>query len=237
MTVGDARPQSLDTHAGAQHFCTLVERKGRLGERPRVLAAGCGLGHEARYIAGRLPCEVIGVDLGYDWEPALTDGSTPGLRLMEASVLELPFPDDSFDAVFYHHVIEHVSDPEGSAAELSRVLRRDGLLYVGTPNRHRAVGYLGSYESDAMQKVWFNMVDWGHRLRGRFRNELGAHAGFSQRELEGILGRHFRDVRPLTADYLSFKYGGRLPGPAMAAITHQPLREVAAPAVYASARG
>jgi SAM-dependent methyltransferase len=235
--VGDAIRESLDTHAGAQHFCELVEREGRLGDRPRVLAAGCGPGHEARYIARRLPSDVVGVDFGYGWDAALTDGSTPGLRLVEGSVLDLPFEDGGFDGIFYHHVIEHVPDAEASLAELSRVLRRDGLIYVGTPNRHRVLGYLGSYGASAMDKVRWNLADYRARLRGRFRNELGAHAGFSAGELVRLMGRYFRDVRPLTGDYLRFKYGRRLPPPVMSAICARPVLEVVAPSVYATARG
>ena len=118
--VGDAFPESLDTHAGAQHFCELVERKGRLGARPRVLAAGCGLGHEAQYIARRLPSDVLSMNFGYAWDAALTDGSTPGLRLVEGSVLDLPFEDGSFDGIFYHHVIgrrlRRRGEPRGTRA-------------------------------------------------------------------------------------------------------------------------
>ena len=43
--------------------------------------------------------------------------------MLAGSILDLPFADDSFDVVFYHHVIEHVSDPAGSLRELARILR------------------------------------------------------------------------------------------------------------------
>ena len=73
-------------------------------------------------------------------------------------------------------------------------------------------------------------------MRGRFRNEYGAHAGFSDKELARLLNRRFIDVQSLTADYITFKYGRRLPPSALKAVCAQPLREVAAASVYATAR-
>jgi SAM-dependent methyltransferase len=222
-----------DTHAGAQHFCGLIEHL-RLDGPPRVLAAGCGLGHEARYIHTRLGSEVVGIDTDL---PEGTACVEDGLTLVEASVLELPFPDASFDAVFYHHVIEHVPDARRSLDELNRVLRPGGWLYVGTPNRHRAVGYLGSYDASLRQKIRWNLYDYRARLKGRFRNELGAHAGYSQDELRRLIAAaNFTDHRSLTRDYLHFKYGERLPGPVMTAVADTPIRNVIAPGVYAVAR-
>jgi SAM-dependent methyltransferase len=112
---------------------------------------------------------------------------------------------------FYHHVIEHVPDPEASLRELSRVLCNGGWMYIGTPNRRRVVGYLGSPNATWRQKVAWNLADYKARLRGRFRNELGAHAGFTQQELQAMLSPYFAKVQWLTADYLRFKYGGKLP--------------------------
>jgi hypothetical protein len=115
-------------------------------------------------------------------------------------------------------------------------MRPGGLLYVGTPNRHRLVGYVGSFEASRRQKVEWNLADWRARLRGRFRNELGAHAGFSWPELRDLVGRRFVDVRPLTADYFRFKYGHRVPGWALAAMVRPPAVGVVPPAVYLIAR-
>lgn len=46
-----------------------------------------------------------------------------------------PFPDRSFDVVTAFEVIEHVvSTPKALLREASRVLKPDGILYLGTPN-------------------------------------------------------------------------------------------------------
>jgi len=47
----------------------------------------------------------------------------------------LPFRDASFDCVTMIEVLEHVSDERASLAEIRRVLRPDGRLYVSVPNR------------------------------------------------------------------------------------------------------
>jgi SAM-dependent methyltransferase len=226
---------SDETHAGAQHFCLTVQSTGGLGPEPRVLVAGCGKGHEALFIRRGLGGCVVGVDLVEQWDPKF-GADVPDFRLVAGNITELPFADGSFDGVFYHHVIEHVDDPAGSLRELARILRPGGLIYVGTPNRHRAVGYLGSFEATATEKLRWNLNDYRARLTNRFRNELGAHAGFSQEELHDLLAAEFTDIRFLTGDYLRFKYRDRLPELVVRAACSRALRGVAAPSVYAIAR-
>ncbi|KAA0023838.1 class I SAM-dependent methyltransferase [Antrihabitans cavernicola] len=226
--------ESDDTHAGAQHFCRTLASRG-LGPEPRVFVAGCGKGHEALFIRKELGGSLTGVDIGEEWDPAL-GSDVPNFRLVAGSVLDVPFPDNSFDVVFYHHVIEHVTDPVGCLRELGRVLRPGGLIYLGTPNRHRAVGYLGSFDASAKDKLMWNLSDYKARLAGRFHNELGAHAGFTEHELTGLMREQFTDIEFLTGDYLRYKYGARLPDRALRAVTSRALRGFAAPSVYAIAR-
>jgi SAM-dependent methyltransferase len=223
-----------ETHAGAVHFCHIIRSFTDFGQRQRVLVAGCGQGHEALFIRNELGAKVTGVDVAELWDPIRSlAANTADFELLASSVLDLPFADDSFDMVFYHHVIEHVSDPAGSLQELARVLRPGGLIYVGTPNRHRAIGYLGSFDATALQKLRWNMADYRARINRQFRNELGAHAGFSEKELSSLLSAQFTDVRVFTSDYLRFKYGERVPRLLLKAVCSHALRGVAAPSVYA----
>lgn len=54
--------------------------------------------------------------------------------LLAAAVAEaLPFPDASLDLVILDNVLEHVTDRPGTLAEISRVLRPGGILYLVTP--------------------------------------------------------------------------------------------------------
>lgn len=240
-----ARPESYDatvpasdthqdSHAGARHFCDLVRARVLPGNRRNVFVAGCGLGHEALHIRMNLEVPVTGVDIDHRWDPSC-GADIDDFELLQESLLDLPFADNSFDIVFYHHVIEHVSDPEKSLDELQRILVPGGLIYVGTPNRHRAVAYFGSagFDVTIADKIKWNMLDYRARLKGKFRNEYGAHAGFSQKELRQLLSDRFTAVEFLTSEYLHFKYESRLPRNVLDLLCSRPLIEVAAPSVYA----
>lgn len=89
----------------------------------------------------------------------------------------LPFKDETVDAFYSHHVIEHMLDPAISAlfSEMHRCLKPGGVIRVGGPNGDVAIQKF--LENDA---EWFG--DWPDRRRsigGRFANFVfcrGEHA-------------------------------------------------------------
>jgi ubiquinone/menaquinone biosynthesis C-methylase UbiE len=98
----------------------------------RLLDAGCGPATITVGLARKVaPGRVIGVDV-QDSQFACTreQAEREGLNveLRKASVYELPFEDGSFDAVFSHALLEHLSDPSAAIAELRRVLKPGGLI-------------------------------------------------------------------------------------------------------------
>lgn len=246
MTITLEAPATVDvdsagkitSHAGAAFFCQELQSRVS-GGVDRLLVAGCGAGHEAACIQRALDCEVDAVDLELYADDELQ--AIDGLHFDVASVTDLPFADESFDAVFYHHVIEHVDDPAKSLAEIHRVLRPGGWLFVGTPNRHRLASAVGAHrqtdwESTLSNKLRENWQDWHARLRGRFRNEFGEHAGFAERELDQMLARHFPRRQWLTANYLRFKYGESRWGFMLPFITARPLVNFVPPGIYVLAQ-
>lgn len=216
-------------HEGSAHFVQLIQRD--CPNAQHVLVVGCGYkGGEVFSLAEALPHAYIeGFDINLD--PKLENLQTERYRITRGDACAMSYPDESFDAVFYHHVIEHVPCPEKSIAECARVLKPGGYLYCGTPNRRRLIGYIGS-RATLQEKIRWNLADWKMRLKGKFRNEYGAHAGFTEAELDAMLRPHFHEVHWLTGDYLKFKYAHKLPRPVMRIILWKPLRNILAPAIY-----
>lgn len=62
-----------------------------------------------------------------------------GIEIINASVLDLPFADNSFDLVCAFDIIEHVEDDFKAVTEMHRVCKSNGLIYVTVP---------------AFQKLW-----------------------------------------------------------------------------------
>ena len=189
---------------------------------------GCGDGMDVSYLKSTLQEVVVGVDV------SLFDNYPDDALILQGDGLCLPLPERSLGFVFLHHVLEHVADPGLCLREVHRVLAPGGLLYLGTPNKKRLLGYLGSRTASWPQKVWWNLKDYRDRLLGRFRNESGAHAGFTRQELAKLISRYFEasDVTELTQDYQVFKYGHRLPGLIMSLVVHTRLVDRLAPAHY-----
>ena len=50
-----------------------------------------------------------------------------------ADAHQLPFKNESVDAVIAEHLLEHLSDPDKAVAEVKRILKPNGLIYILTP--------------------------------------------------------------------------------------------------------
>lgn len=84
-----------------------------------VLDVGAGTGALAARFA-----EAGWAAAGCEPEPSMrvvAERKHPGIVIRDGALPALPFPDAAFDAVTANFVLNHVSDPRGSAAELSRV--------------------------------------------------------------------------------------------------------------------
>ncbi len=108
----------------------------------RVLDLGCGYGALAIALSRVGRMEVVGVDILSDRVSAVVtklqsarhrDRGTLHIAVADAE-RGLPFRDRTFDVVVATEVLEHLEKPERSLAEVRRVLRPGGRVYVTTPN-------------------------------------------------------------------------------------------------------
>lgn len=178
------------------------------GTPKNCLVVGCGTGEEAGLLARHLKLETIGIDIGSEF-PFDQDRAAPAkLEIMDAHALK--FPDSSFDVVYSFHALEHITAPTVALREMARVLKPGGTYVIGTPNKSRLVGYMGAATS-LTNKVKWNAHDWLARLRGKWRNEAGAHAGFTERELISMSSLAFESKAMSISDgYYSALYGEKV---------------------------
>lgn len=164
-------------------FARIVHERLQTARINSVLVVGCGDGQEAQVLSEFYACRVTAIDLADHCRPHA------GVDFRQMDAREMTFDPDSFDLVYSFHALEHIVPPEQVIAGIRRVLRPGMPFCLGTPNRRRLIGYLGSADATFADKIRWNAADWRARLAGKFRNEFGAHAGFTENELLALSSR------------------------------------------------
>jgi ubiquinone/menaquinone biosynthesis C-methylase UbiE len=103
--------------------------RGMVDGSTRILDIGCG----SSRIVQSLP-QAVGLDMQLRklrWLRAR------GRQLVQASLMDLPFPDGAFDCVICSEVIEHIAREEITLTDMVRVLAPGGVLVLGTPDYGR----------------------------------------------------------------------------------------------------
>ncbi|MFD8934360.1 methyltransferase domain-containing protein [Streptomyces sp. NPDC059578] len=122
---------------------------GSLTPGMTVLDIGCGPGTITADLAALVPDgHVTGVDRAPEiLDQARATAAARGLHHTDfavADVHDLDFPDDSFDVVHAHQVLQHVGDPVRALAEMRRVTRPGGLVAVRDADYAAMVWYPGT---------------------------------------------------------------------------------------------
>lgn len=163
--------------AHAMRAAELEQAISRLPPRGKLLELGAGDGWQA-YALQQRGFDVTAIDVEtvrpgtFQYFPvSLYDGRT------------LPFPDDSFDAIYSSNVLEHVADFAQIQSELARVLRPGGTAIHCVPSA-----------------VWRFWTTLGHplyaaRLAWRLKGAGGNHTNPNNRSPGA--GKSIRDATPL----------------------------------------
>jgi len=157
------------------HLLRLIDFDAKRGSR--VLEVGCGAGVDlVRFARGG--ALVTGVDVAPSAiELARANFSQQGLagEFQVADGERLPFPDDSFDLVFAHGVVQYTADPKRLVGECRRVLKPDGEAIFQVYNRISWLNALSKVmkidleHDDAPVLLKFSIGEFADLLAG-FRN-------------------------------------------------------------------
>lgn len=182
--------------AGQERRLQMILQAASGRERGWVLDNGCGIG---MYLERLAPNAEHAIGLEFDFDRAAEARGRP-LEVLSARGEQLPFPDESFDLMLSHEVVEHVDDDRAAVAEMVRALRPPsdntpgGRLVLFVPNRGypfetHGIFWRGGYR--------FGNIPFVSYLPRAIRDRLAPHVRvYSGRDLERLFeGLPVRVVR------------------------------------------
>lgn len=103
----------------------------RINKGAKVLEVGCGLGYFSRKLSEHyLTCSV---DLSFEALSYAKKGMQNGF-VMQSDAEKIPVKENSMDCVISFDLIEHLPIPENFLDQIKGILKKDGILILGTPN-------------------------------------------------------------------------------------------------------
>ncbi|UVT14218.1 MAG: class I SAM-dependent methyltransferase [Nitrospira sp.] len=170
-------PYPTDT----QHMVNLsgyvwaARQVGSLGNR-RILDLSCGTGYGADYLGARAD-RIVGIDcVPSVVAKSRTDYPRCNVDFLAMDGCALGFRDESFDCIVSQDTIEHIQDDQRFVAELTRVLKPQGMLIIFTPHgKGRGVipgdpYHVREYTADEFEALlapYFSIIRWYGRRQGR----------------------------------------------------------------------
>lgn len=177
----------------------LTDFRGAPVEDLRTLDIGCGNGGISAYFSR----------LNDHYAVDITDQRKvfePEYQFRHVDNETLPFEDCFFDVVLSNHVIEHVPDQQRHLAEIRRVLKSDGIVYLATPNRSSPImeGHVGNVLVLRYREMAPLFLSSGFKL-----TEYGLNVARNPKRFHGEVrwARHFptallRLMRPLFPSHI-----------------------------------
>ncbi len=104
-----------------------------------VLDVGCGPGGLLSLIK-----ENVKSVLGINPEPSYAHFAHDhyGIEVRIGMFEEIDLPANTFDLIIFDHVFEHLHDPNSVLQKASELIRKDGLIFISTPNILKPHGFL-----------------------------------------------------------------------------------------------
>lgn len=111
-----------------------------LTKKKVVLDLGCGLGYGTNYLA-KYSKSCTGLDYSEDAIAyARETYKTDNIKFVHGDAADTKLKSNSFDVITSFEAIEHLKSPARFLKECNRLLKKNGVLVLSTPNKHLSSG-------------------------------------------------------------------------------------------------
>lgn len=157
-------------------FDLLISEQKGIG---KILDIGCGEG-EFLEICQNTGLACFGVDISSYALKKAKSKIKGELLQVDVEREKLPYSDNFFEAITSFDLLEHLKDPSLFLTEVRRILKRDGVLFLTTPNGdYWPAGFLGHFVKDDPTHI---------NIQGKkYWCQYLKKAGFSKIETRGSL--------------------------------------------------
>lgn len=168
--------------AGQERRLKMIREAAGERLKGRIFVDGCGVG---MYLARLAENAVQAVGLDIEHERA-REAHQRSHQVICGAGEALPLPENTFDLVLSHEVIEHVQDDRQAISEMVRVLKPGGRLVLFCPNRGYPFETHGIYWQG---KYRFGNIPLINYLPRTLRNRLAPHVRvYSRSDLLRLFG-------------------------------------------------
>jgi SAM-dependent methyltransferase len=99
--------------------------------KDRLLDIGCAEGLFPE-VAGKDGWDVTGTEISHF--AAQYGKEKLGLNIIQGELIDMKFPDNTFDAITMWHVLEHTRNPIAVLREIRRIIKDNGIFILAIPN-------------------------------------------------------------------------------------------------------
>jgi SAM-dependent methyltransferase len=143
-------------HPGGILLTQDILSKEKVNDQSVILDAGCGTGQTAAYLYQHYKSQVIGIEINPIMvEKAISrfEKQQLPISLIQGSIEEIPFADQTFDFILSESVLAFVNKPK-ALKEFNRVLKKGGRLIANEMTINRPVS-----QQEAAEIMNFYAVD------------------------------------------------------------------------------
>jgi ubiquinone/menaquinone biosynthesis C-methylase UbiE len=121
-------------------------------KKSKILEIGCGVGQIANFLEKR-DYNVTGIDISPLFVKEAKKHGDANFEVMDSTALK--YEDQSFDTVISAETLEHIPNPRKALSEMTRVLKKRGLIVLRFPNK---VSKLQNFSTKISRKPKFRIV-------------------------------------------------------------------------------
>jgi len=166
--------------AGQQRRLDMILEAAGYRAEKSVFEDGCGIGSYLSRLSTSTNC-TIGMDIEF---ARTVDAQQNSPRVICGVGEHLPFPENSFDLILSHEVLEHVQNDREAIHEIVRTLKPGGRLVLFCPNRGYGFETHGIYIKG---KYHFGNIPLVNYLPRKWRDKLAPHVNvYTRADLNGL---------------------------------------------------